>query len=185
MKEQLGFAGYDNFGVSGQPTANGTANGEGTNTTGKSIADYSIYDLAVIATGTNDFKLNVPIGDFSGIGGTFDTTTFTGAYQDLVEYILKNSPTIRLALFTPLQRNNDKYDSTSTNKVGHKQIEYRNAILRIGEFYGLPVCDLYANSGFNMFTVFEYTMDGLHPHDVGYAAFSGYVVNFINSIASC
>lgn len=183
LKENLGFASYLNEGVSGAPVSNGTANGVGTNTTSKTV-DYSTYDLCIIAGGTNDFKLNVPIGTKGEIGDTtFDTNTFYGAYRDMVEHILKTKPTIRICLFTPLQRDNGGYNGwTFVNAVGHKLIDYVNAIKEIGKMYGIPVCDMYSNSGFNKLTLNFYTIDGLHPNDVGYLRMGGYASKFIDSI---
>lgn len=182
LKEQLGFSNYLNVGVSGRPIANGSINGVGTNTTGKE-QDYSNFDLAIIAGGTNDFKLNIPLGEIGVIGDAdFNTNTFYGAYRDLIEYILKNKPNIRICLFTPLQRDNGGYDVNKINEVGNKLIDYVNAILEIGEMYGIPVCDMYRNSGFNKFTLDIFTMDGLHPNNTGYKRMGGYATKFINNI---
>ena len=177
IKEKLAFSAYGNYGVSGAPVANGSKNGAGTVTTAQTV-DYANYDLCIIAGGTNDFKLNVPIGDIA----VLDDTTFYGAYRKTVEYILTQKPTIRLCLFTPLHRNNSGYDITKVNTAGHKLIDYVNAIKSIGEMYSLPVCDVYANSGINAFNLSIYTMDGLHPNDEGYARMGGYCAAFLETI---
>ena len=182
LKEKLEFASYNNIAVSGRPMANGTANGDGTNATGKTI-HYKDYDLVIIGSGTNDFKLNVPLGALSDIGSSFNTNTFIGAYQDLIEYILTDKPTIRICLFTPLHRNNGGYNSWNySNKANHKLIDYVSAILELAKLYSIPVCDNYRNSGINKFNLDIYTMDGLHPHDKGYEQISYYDINAINNI---
>lgn len=183
MKEKLGFSDYLNVGVSGRPMANGTPNGEGTNATGKKQV-YKDFDLVTIASGTNDFKLNVPLGNIGKIGDVnFDTNTFYGAYRDLIEHILEEKPTIRIVLFTPLQRDNGNYNSWNTvNGAGHSLDDYTNAIKEIAKMYSLPVCDVNANSGFNKFNLSTYTLDGLHPNDLGYERMGGYVSNFICNI---
>ena len=182
LAEKLALASYDNYGQSGKPVANGSANGSGTVTTAHTV-DYTNYDLCIIAGGTNDFKLNVPIGKIGAVGDAdFDDTTFCGAYQKTVEHILNQKPTIRICLFTPLQRNNGGYDVNTTNAVGHKLIDYVNAIKAIGEMYALPVCDIYANSGINMLNLSIYTMDGLHPNDAGYARMGNYCASFLKTI---
>ena len=182
LKEKLEFASYNNIAISDRPMANGTSNGDGTNTTGKTI-HYNDYDLVIIGSGTNDFKLNVPLGVLSDIGSSFDTNTFIGAYQDLIEYILTDKPTIRICLFTPLHRNNGGYNSWNySNKANHKLIDYVNAILELAKLYSIPVCDNYSNSGINKFNLDVYTMDGLHPHDKGYEQISYYDINVINNI---
>lgn len=155
----------------------------GTNTTGKEIPDYSIYDLVIIAAGTNDFKLNVPLGINGQMGDVdFNTVTFYGAYRDLVEYILANDPAAKIVLFTPLQRDNSGYDINFTNPAGHKLIDYVNAIKEIGCMYGLPVCDMYNDSGITAENLSVYTMDGLHPNDIGYGKMGQYASYFISRI---
>lgn len=183
LKENLGFASYNNQAISGRPMADGTANGVGTVTTGLSVSDFSPYSLCIIASGTNDFKLNVPLGSLGVIGDTgFNRNTFYGAYRTLIEYILSKKPTIRIVLFTPLQRDNDGYDVNHVNTSGHKLVDYVNAIKAIGEMYGIPVCDMYSNSGITKLTFGSYLMDGLHPHDIGYERMGGYATNFIENI---
>lgn len=169
IKEKLGFLEVLNMGVSGRPMANGTANGVGTNTTGKTVT-YTTYDLTTIAAGTNDFKLNVQLGTLGAIGDTtFDTNTFYGAYRDLIEYILTQKPTQKIILFTPLQRDNGGYTVNTSNTAGHKLIDYVNAIKAVGQMYSLPVVDMYAESGITKLNLATYTWDGLHPNDAGYA----------------
>lgn len=183
LKEKLGFASYLNKAVSGRSMANGTPNGDGTNTTGKTV-DYSTFDLVTIGAGTNDFKLNVPLGSLGDVDDTvFDTNTFYGAYRDLIEFIIKRKPTIRICLLTPLPRNNGGYNSWNTvNTAGHKLIDYVNAIKEIGEMYSIPVCDMYLNSGFCKWNLGTYTMDGLHPNDFGYEKYASYAVPFVDNV---
>lgn len=172
-----------NYGKSGWSMA--VVNGNGVVNAITQIGKYKQFDLCTIACGTNDFKLNVPLGSLGVIGDTvFDDTTFYGAYRKAVEYILTNSPTIRLVLMTPLQRDNSGYDVNYTNSAGHKLIDYANAVKAIGQMYGLPVCDMYANSGFTKKTLATYTMDGLHPNDVGYKRMGDYLTGFLNAVGN-
>ena len=83
---------------------------------------------------------------------------------------------------TPLQRDNSGYNVNTVNGAGHKLIDYVNAVKAVGEMYGLPVCDMYANSGFTKKTLSTYTMDGLHPNDVGYQRMGGYLTQFLNAV---
>jgi lysophospholipase L1-like esterase len=176
LKNNLGFASYNNQGVSGDAMVSGT------NPVGKSLS-YTSYDLVIIESGTNDFKLNKALGTLGLIGDTtFSTGTFYGAYRDLIEYILTNKPTIRIVLFTPLQRDNGGYDVNFTNTAGHRLIDYVNAVKEIGAMYGIPVCDMYGNSGFTKLTLATYTRDGLHPNNIGYVRMGNYASKFIGNI---
>ncbi len=183
FSNEVSLASYTNEGKSGWAMAK--VNGNGVVDTILSVADYTQYDLCTIACGTNDFKLNVPLGTLGIIGDTtFDDTTFYGAFRKAIEYILTNSPTIRLVLMTPLQRDNSGYDVNYTNSAGCKLIDYVNAVKAVGEMYGLPVCDMYANSGFTKKTLSTYTMDGLHPNDTGYLRMGRYLTGFLNAIGN-
>lgn len=183
VKDNLQMVSMLNKGVSGRPMANGTANGVGTNTTIKETTDFSPFDLVIIAAGTNDFKLNVPLGSLGTIAdSTFDTNTFYGAYRDSIEHILKSNLTIRLCLWTPLYRDNGGYTANTTNTAGHKLIDYVNAIKNIGELYAIPVIDMFRNSGLNKVNLTTYTVDGLHLNGLGYDIVSLYASKQIDTI---
>lgn len=159
--------------IGGRPMANGTTAGDGGNTYGKVWTDgvttaYEKYKFSILSHATNDFKLNVPLGEVQTPDATFDTNTFAGAYQDLVEYILAKNPTISLLLMTPLQRDNGGYNTTSTNTAGHKLVDYVNVIKEIGNLYSLPVFDAYNSGGINTQNLDTTTSDGLHPNAIGY-----------------
>ena len=182
VKENLILASVKNIAISGRSMADGTPNGDGTVTTVLSQTALP-EDLFVIAAGTNDFKLNVAIGELKNIGDVFDRTTFYGAYQTTLEYILSKRKDIRIVLFTPLHRTQSGYNSTTfENTAGHKLNDYVEAIKAVGARYSVPVCDMYANSGINMLTVSVDTLDGLHPNDVGYSKMGNYASKFINNI---
>lgn len=182
IKERLGLSTFVNVGVSGRPIADGTANGVGTVTTMTDI-DYTPYHLTVVAGGTNDAKLDVPLGVLGSIGDTvFDRNTFYGAYRTLVEHILTSNRETRLVLFTPLQRDNGGLDVNTVNGAGHKLLDYVNAIIEIGEMYSLPVVDMYRNSGVTKKTLPTYTSDGLHLIDPGYERAGGYGAGTINML---
>lgn len=168
-----------NEGVSGRPIADGTPNGSGTVTTvANTISTYSTYDLVIIAGGTNDFKLNVPLGNILPVGSNnFNRNEFTGAYQHLLENIINTKDTIRIVMMTPLQRNNSGYDIYHTNTAGYKLIDYCNRIKEIAQLYSVPVIDMYSNSSLNLLNLSTYTLDGLHPNNTGYEILTDYIAH--------
>lgn len=176
LKEHLSLVDCVNYGRSGRPIADGTANGAGTVTTVLAVTSYANIDLVIIAGGTNDFKLNVPIGTLLDNGSTFDRNTFYGALQTIAEYLIGKKSNIRVCLWTPLQRNNDGYTSFSTNTAGFTLSDYCNAIKEIGKRYSFPVIDMFNISGVNMLNLDWYTADGLHLNGQGYD-----VVSFIGA----
>lgn len=179
LKNYLELNTSTNEGVSGRPIADGTPNGSGTVTTvANTINNYNNYDLVIIAGGTNDFKLNVPLGEILNVNSNnYDRNTFTGAYQHLIENIIKTKSTIRLILMTPLQRNNSGYDIYYTNSANCKLSDYCQRIKELGQLYSLPVIDMYSNSGMNLINLFDYTLDGLHPNNTGYELLTDYLAH--------
>ena len=139
--------------------------------------DLNLADTITILSGTNDFKLNVPIGDISD--GNLDNTTYTGAYQSMLKEIKSKNPDAEVYLLTPLQRDNDNYDIHTVNEAGHKLIEYVDRVKELGEKYGYEVIDLYNLSDINVDTLDEYTVDGLHPNEKGFEVMANEILNVV------
>lgn len=176
VKEKLGFSNVDNKGMNGQTMAY-QKNNKSTYSIGKNI-NYKKYDLVTIFIGTNDFRYNKKLGKLSN-NNEYDQATFIGAYQLLIEKILKSNKDIDLVLITPLQRSKDGYDINFTNEAGYKLIDYVNAIKDLGKKYSLPVLDLYSNSGFTNNTLSVYTRDNLHPNEKGYKIIAQKMYSFL------
>lgn len=168
IKDRLGFDGYINLGVSGAPVAENTKNGNGLYSITKDF-NLNNVDYIIIAAGTNDYRLDVPLGDKSEISKKHkNTNTFYGAYSKLIENIIRNNPDAQIQLWTPLARKNSGYNTYNKNKRGHTLIDYIVAIRYIADYYNLSVCDMFKNSGITLRNIHEYTYDGLHPNNEGY-----------------
>ncbi|NLD32793.1 MAG: SGNH/GDSL hydrolase family protein [Trichococcus flocculiformis] len=128
--------------------------------------DYTLYDLITIALGVNDicYKLR-PMGAIAPRLGTFDINTFFGAFQTAIEFIQTQNPEATLVLMTPMQQSK----VAEPNSLGNYLTDVVDAIVALGRLYGLTVCDLYSNSGFNPITMPSYTIDLLHPNNPGMA----------------
>lgn len=168
LQSNFGFGEYVNGGQDGKAMADNTTNGTGI-VSAIRATDVSAADLIIIEAGTNDFKLNVPIGELGMIGDTeFNTGTFYGAYRAAIEYIRSNNPTCPIIVCSPLQRDNSGYDVKYTNSAGHKLIDYVNAVEAVAEMYALEYVDLYRRSGMTKANLDVATKDGLHPNNIGY-----------------
>lgn len=140
--------------------------------------DLNLADLITILAGTNDFKLNVPIGEITE--NNYDESTFTGAYQLLFEEIESGNPDAEVYLITPLQRDNDNYDINTVNEAGHKLVDYVDRIKELSDKYGYEVIDLYGDSEITIDTLDDYTVDGLHPNDVGFEVMANEIMDAFN-----
>lgn len=171
VAEQLGLnfnTVTDVIGMTGMAMAD-SKNGDGIHS-GITANDTADADLVCIECTTNDFKLNVPLGDIGKIGDTsFNTSTFCGALRLSIETILTRNPDGHILLITDTQRDNDSYDVNYQNSAGCRMEDYVNALISIANMYGIPVCDWYHKSGINDFNLSSYTSDGLHLNAAGYA----------------
>jgi lysophospholipase L1-like esterase len=181
VQEALGFGSVGNYGRGGRTMTAGGERDEGATVhVGKQLD--RAYECVTIFAGTNDYRLDKPIGELQKAGGPLDIYTFTGAYQSLVEHLLLENPSSRVNLWTPLQRDKDGYDIYEPNQAGHRLIEYTEAIHRVGLAYALPVLDLYRLSGISLPTLDFFTSDRLHPNDEGHRRIAGMAIPFLQSI---
>ena len=139
-------------------------------------------DIVVVFGGTNDFGH----GD-APIGTPDDRTpdTFWGACHYLYSHLIEKYPAALIVVMTPLHRLNEHF----TNGDGHqKKYNYGNLksyvdiIRTAAEYYGIPVLDLFANACIQpqiQASREQYTVDGLHPNDTGYAYIADRLANFI------
>lgn len=128
-------ASYVNLGISGNPVAEkesytGTPMCDRLNT----IPDNAKYIM--VMGGANDYNLSIPIGENT------DTikTTFKGALNYMIDYIITNYPRAKLLFATTYQRTSNKADEV-----------YATAMIEVCKLNGVPCIDNYHNSGVHFF----------------------------------
>ena len=144
--------------------------------------DFTAVDACTIMGGTNNYRDQEEgsLGNVLPLGSTFDENTFTGALQSSIEYILTSKADIKLFLLTPL-----KGWYASTEERTPMTTEIPDIIFEVAELYGLPVCDLYRNSGINELTESAYIVDSasvsfrFHPSTKGYKRMSEVINPFL------
>ena len=140
--------------------------------------DFKNFDYCLIQIGTNDLTSNAELGILYNYNTSYDDSKFYESYKKAINYILTNNPNIKIVLLTPLQRfNYNNFNPITKNTVDLTLMDYVNAVKNIGEFYSLPVIDMFSNSGINYNTFNIYTSDGLHPNDLGYERITNYLAN--------
>ncbi|MER2040783.1 MAG: SGNH/GDSL hydrolase family protein [Desemzia incerta] len=155
-----------NMALSGRSMAKRT---EATDTTYPPL--ISIYqevptdvDVITIWIGTNDKGSNVAIGDINSL----DETTFFGAYNVMLSWLIDNRPNAKILLITPMQR------SDELGQTGIPLIDYGNAVEQLGMKYGKRVLNMYKNSGIYVYSEVvkqKFIPDGLHPNYDGHKNF--------------
>ena len=137
----------------------------------------SVADVAIIAYGTNDFGVSVPMGRNSDKPIKKEqVSTFKGAINFMVKTLRKHNPDIRIIFLTPIYRN-DKVQ----NGIGLQLNDYAKAIMDLAEVNGYRYIDMF-NSGIfnesNFYSGSNYTPDGLHPNTLGHQVYAEYLLNY-------
>jgi lysophospholipase L1-like esterase len=140
-------------------------------------------DLFAVLGGVNDFNKNIPMGSFLST----DQTTFKGALNVIIKGLLAKFPTSTIVFMTPMKNNKSIgfTPSYTSNGQGLKQLDYVNAIKETCDYYGLPVLDLYTNSGISPFVTEQanaYMPDLLHYNQAGYLRLATKISSFIEAV---
>lgn len=134
-------------------------------------------DLVTIMGGTNDETIfDTAKGTLLPMKSTFDTNTYIGAYQYLIEGLLTKNPTLRIILFTPPRAWTDVSGTTLRSKLK----EIGNTVKEIGAFYNIPVVDTYNEAGWNEINIATFLPDGLHPNDAGKTRLSALCIGAVD-----
>lgn len=178
LQRYFKFKNYKTFGFKGYGLSTDINNVNGNSIVEKFINESDISDIYTLFASTNDFRLNKRLGTFEDYlslesykkeDGSIKSMNF---YESLKAFILKcyeMNKEADIVLYTPLQRNNDGYTSVSKNEKGDTLGDYANAIRKVAEYESLYLIDLFKSSGINMNNIKTYTIDGLHPNNIGYS----------------
>lgn len=149
----------------------------------KSASDLTSFDYLILMGGDNDDRLGVDTGTVQPVGGTFDTNTVAGALQSAIEYALAQKPTLRIILMT--EPMGWTYENNALDRVSELiPNTYRN----VAKLYGLPLIDLWNESGVNELTRNNYYLDPpdttntsymYHPDNTGWRQISKIICNEI------
>jgi lysophospholipase L1-like esterase len=141
-------------------------------------------DIVVVFGGTNDFGHGEAL-----LGEPADRTpeTFWGATHTLFSSLIEKYPEATIVVLTPLHRCSED-DPQGDHIREHKTAplkEYVKTIREAAGYYGLPVLDLFSNSGMQPKVPIikeKFMPDGLHPNDAGYEILYRKVSAFLKSL---
>lgn len=130
-------------------------------------------DIISILGGVNDSNKAV----FGDINST-DISTFYGAYNVMLEGLIKKYPTKFIFTMTPLQAD-DTTNGIHRDAVKLEQVA--QAVREVSAKYGVPCLDLHGTSGFSIVNeqITLYTADKLHPNVTFHEKMSKQIENFI------
>lgn len=97
-----------------------------------------------------------------------------------IERVRTAQPTANILMTTPIRRFNNEsgwnpyYDDGTTIPF----YKYAEAVYTVANYYGIPVFDLWNNSGIDIKNYTTYMSDTIHPNASGYALFSRELCKF-------
>lgn len=148
-------------------------------------------DVVTIFGGINDFQWNAPLGTMAD--GIDKPTTFFGALKYVITTLAATNPKAKLMLITPMKTTKFQYHTYDSNgnlmqnANGNTQLDFVNAIKQVGEYYSIPVLDMYSNSNYSPYLPGQighdyFTVDGLHPTSHGYERIAQTIGHAINNL---
>ena len=156
-------------------------------TSGRTIVEstnFSAYDVALFAFGTNDYGNDQPLGQLGDIYP--EQKTFYGTVEYCIKKIYQSNPHIVLILSTPLLRVDHGDPSTQyalkfKNGAGFTLNQYIEAEIEICKKYNIPYIDNRI-SPFNILSAPNLLVDQLHPTEEGYHVLGAYLAAKVGSI---
>lgn len=133
-----------NLGLSGSPIAQ-TGSYENPPICNRLDSIPADSDYIMIMGGTNDFNLNVPIGNNTDT----NKTTFKGALNYIINYLITNFPNAKILFATTYRRNESRNDEP-----------YATAMIDICRLQNIPCVDNYHSSGVHFFNEAWMTVNG-------------------------
>lgn len=179
LNSRTGMVALANYGVPGQ----------GVRTMANSLTAETIADADFISVlgGTNDYGGNRRLGTIDDARADYDEAAAKSFYYD-VFYVLNRiytlKPSVRVMFSTPLKRGAFESQPVypAANAAGFRLPQYVQAIKEVCALFSVPVCDLYAESGFNLHNLSVFTLDNLHPNAAGGALMARRMATVINAI---
>lgn len=170
LKELSGLT-VTNRGIAGGTLGSGGIHGGSSNILNAILNsnDLDVFDLITIEGFVNDFACAITIGD---IGDT-QNTTFYGALHQAISYCLEHSHAEVVLitettgkLYTMQGGGTADYTILHKNSLDLYQQAYNDAMIRIGQYYGVHVIDAGGKSQINQYHP-EYIIDQIHHTTVG------------------
>ena len=141
--------------------------------------DFSQFDVALFAWGTNDFYHDMKLGD---ITDTYASQTVCGTMNYCIDKIYTDNPAIVLIISTPLNRTyNSGYGYNTQNAKGYTLLDMVNKMIELCKSRGIAYIDNTC-SPFNQKSLSGLTGDGLHPNRIGYQVLGAYMQAKVNSL---
>jgi len=137
-------------------------------------------DVIAIFGGTNDYGYEAPLGTIADTG----TTTFYGAYRNMLSELQEDNPEAIIFTITPIYGNLGTGVSAGKTdlEVWEDRRLYVDAIIQLSAEYSIPCYDAFRNSGIGVNNFNSWLFDKIHPNTAGMVKLGRVFSSFIKSI---
>lgn len=177
LKELLGLAAVNNYGISGSTIAKKSATD--TAAISEQYKNMPDADLIIVMGGVNDVWFSSAMGT---IGDT-DATTFYGGMEQLCSGLISKYPGKTIIFITPTEQDNESCTSSCT--TGLTVTDFAEAMKKVCAKYAIPVYDANTLVGIYPKNAEQrklYTTDGVHLNDKANERLGRAVYKFIMSM---
>lgn len=141
-------------------------------------------DIIAVSAGTNDWG-----SPHIRLGNPTDTaiTTFYGALNTMMPGLMTKYPGKIIFFTTPLKRAADGGNQETQDAFGNTLKDYRDAIIERGAYWGVPVLDLWGESGLNPCIAAHaqfFSTDLLHPNEKGRLVIARRMTGWLKQLGS-
>ena len=127
--------------------------------------DISDAYAVTYMAGTNDVALQTPIGEL----GTLDTSTYIGALEVAIRYVMQNYPDVKFYFLSPLFYH------------GKNITPYAEAMQTVAHKYGVPILRWDLVSGLNELNYANFYVDDVHPSNKGHKRLADSLIAFLQN----
>ena len=170
-------ANVQSYGYNGYPYATNTSTGSIAQSILTDEPDFSDIDILIMMAGSNDLRLELPIGSDNTDWTTPNVTpdTVVGAIGAIINYARTQNDEIEIFLCTTLPSEANGTYATTT--------QINNATSKCSEFWGCPLIDtrrMFNGKPFDP-TYDVLTVDGTHPTGFGMNRIGRCIAAYVNS----
>ncbi len=129
--------------------------------------DFDKVEIVLIGHGTNDYNYGIPL---ENPNDPYDRYTYAGALRSSLKLLQKSYPQLRIILVTPTYCWFPMWDEDCETwmPVGATLLDYISLEKEIAKEFDVEIIDNYQLFSHESFEdCIRYTMDGLHPNDLG------------------
>lgn len=146
------------------------------------LAAHPSADYVIFEGGCNDADQmkDDGLGEISSDYATFDTTTFSGAFESLILKLLTAFPTAKIGYIIPQKM----YALNDHTAAGHVHRRFFDRAIEICEKWGIPCLDLWKTNPLNpmLSTASQFYTDGQHLTLAGYQRITPQIEGWMRSM---